>query len=82
MYSRGMEIMEIPIINRRTLRRPSVSDIHPDRIRPEALPAAPTTNPMVAKAALEMCTLLANGTNWLITIRPADVPNAYAIHMK
>ena len=72
----GMAIIEMPIISRSTLSRPSASDIQPDRMRPEALPTAPTTKPIVANAALGMPTLLANGTSWLITINPAEQPSA------
>ena len=48
----------------------------PDRIRPEALPIAPTTSVMVERAAAAIPTLFANGTNWLITISPAEQPSA------
>ena len=72
----GMAIMEMPIITRSTLMRPSLSDIQPDRIRPEALPKAPTTMGMAVIAAAAMPTLLANGTSWLMTMRPAEQPSA------
>src|SRR5208282_2296317 len=81
-YRMGMATMEIPIIRRSTLMRPRWSDIQPDRIRPLALPAAPTTRPKAARVVLGIPTLLAKGTSWLMTIRPAAVPHAYAIHMK
>ena len=71
-----MATMQMPIMVRSTLMRPSRSDIQPDRIRPEALPNAPTTSVMVESAAAAMPTLLANGTNWLITISPAEQPSA------
>ncbi len=74
--------MEMPIIKRNTLMRPRWSDIQPERIRPEALPTAPTTRPREASMVLGMPTLLAKGTSWLMTIRPAVQPRAYAIHMK
>ena len=71
-----MATIEMPIITRSTLMRPSRSAIQPERMRPEALPAAPTTSVMVESAAVAMPTLLANGTSWLITIRPAEQPSA------
>src|SRR6185503_20176579 len=63
------------------LMRPSRSDIHPERIRPEAFPTAPTTRVMVARDAAAIPTLLAKGTSWLITIKPAEHPKAYPAHM-
>ncbi len=78
----GMATMEMPIIRRNTLMRPRWSDIQPERMRPEALPTAPTTKPYAARVVLGMPTLLAKGTNWLMTIRPAAQPNAYATHIK
>ena len=80
-YSTGMATAEMPIMRRRTLRRPRASDIQPDRIRPEALPAAPMKSVIAARASPGIFMLLANGTSWLMTIRPANVPSAYAIHM-
>ena len=68
--------MEMAIIRRSTLMRPRTSDIQPDRMRPEALPTAPTTSPMAANEVLGIPTLLAKGTNWLITIKPAEQPSA------
>ncbi len=47
-----------------------------------AFPAAPTIRPREASVVLGMPTLLAKGTSWLITIRPAAQPSAYAIHIK
>ena len=47
-----------------------------------AFPAAPTTRPKAARVVPGMPTLLAKGTNWLMTIRPAAQPNAYATHMR
>ena len=46
-----MATAEMPIIRRRTFKRPSASDIQPERIRPEALPAAPMTSVMAASAS-------------------------------
>ena len=77
-----MATAEMPIMRRRTLRRPSASDIHPEKIRPEAFPAAPMTSVIAASASLGIFMLLAKGTSWLMTMRPAEVPSAYAIHMK
>src|SRR5271169_4303813 len=77
-----MEIAEMAIMRRSTLRRPRASDIQPDRIRPEALPAAPMTRPMTGRAAPGIPSLLANGMSWLMTMRPAAQPRQYAIHMK
>ncbi len=71
-----MATIEMPIIKRSTLRRPSASDSQPDRIRPPALPAAPMIRVIVCSAAVGIFMLLANGTNWLMTIRPAEVPSA------
>ena len=59
--------------------RPSESEIQPDRIRPPALPKAPTVIAKVATVAL-MPALRANGTSWLMVIRPAVVPRQNAIH--
>src|SRR5512144_2387887 len=77
----NMATAEIPIIRRRTFKRPSASDIQPEKIRPEALPAAAMTRLMAASAAAATPTLFANGTSWLMTIRPAEAPSAYATHM-
>ena len=70
-----MATIEMPIINRRTLRRPSASDIQPESVRPETLPAAPTNRAVLASAAGTPFSL-ANGTSWLMTIRPDDAPRA------
>src|SRR5438309_915342 len=61
------------IIVRSVVSRPSVSDIHPDRMRPPALPNAPTVMANVATVAV-IPAFRANGTSWLIVIRPAVVP--------
>ena len=53
-----------------------MSDIQPERMRPDALPNAPTTSVMVDNAAAAIPTLLAKGTSWLMTIRPAEQPSA------
>ena len=78
----GIATMEMPIIRRNTLMRPRWSDIQPERMRPEALPTAPTTRPKAASVVLGMPTLLAKGTSWLMTIRPAAQPSAYATHIR
>ena len=59
----GIAIMLIPIMARRTLMRPSLSDIQPDRMRPEALPNAPTTNPPTNHGTLDSCAPNATITN-------------------
>ena len=82
LYRAGIANILIAIIVRNTLMRPRRSDIHPDRILPEAFPNAPTTSVIVERAAAAMPTLLANGTNWLITINPAEHPSAYPSHIR
>ena len=81
-YRIGMATMEMPIIKRSTLMRPRWSDIQPDRMRPRRYPPRPRPSPSEARVVLGMPTLLAKGTNWLMTIRPAAQPSAYAIHIK
>ena len=58
-----MATMEMPIMARSTLMRPSLSDIQPERMRPEALPNAPTTMVIVVSAAAAMPALAAKGTS-------------------
>ena len=48
-------------------------------VRPDALPTAPTEIANAATCALKPDSR-AKGTSWLITIVPAVVPSAYAIH--
>src|SRR2546425_911644 len=67
----GIATAEIAIIKRKVLRRPRVSDSQPEKIRPEAFPIAPTRRVMVCNAVLGMPWLLAKGTSWLMTIKPA-----------
>ena len=76
-----MATIEMPIAMRRTLSRPSASDIQPESIRPATLPAAPTIRAEPAAAVL-MPRFMANGTSWLVTINADEVPRAYAIHMR
>ena len=68
------------IMMRNVVSRPSVSDSHPERIRPPALPTAPTVIANVAAAAVSPAER-ANGTNWLMVIKPAVVPRQYATHI-
>jgi hypothetical protein len=77
-----MAIAMRPIIARKTMIRPARSDIQPENVRPIALPQAPITRVIAESAPPAMPTLLAKGTTWLMTISPAEVPSAYAIHMR
>src|SRR2546427_12920953 len=77
----GMATAEMAIISRSTLRRPRVSDIQPDKIRPAALPTAPMRIAVVASASGTPW-LRANGTSWLITMSPAAVSREVAIHIR
>ena len=82
-YRMGMATMEMPII------KPQHVDAaqcirHPARKECGRMhcPPLPPPSPYAARVVLGMPTLFANGTNWLITIRPAAQPNAYATHIK
>ena len=68
-----MAAADTSIMMRRVSSRPSASDSHPETIRPPVLPIAPTEMPSVAAVAPKPASR-ANGTNWLIVIRPAVVP--------
>ncbi len=59
-----------------------VSDNHPEKIRPEAFPTAPTATARLAATSTIFSCCRPKGTNWLISMSPAPVPRAYATHMK
>ena len=77
----GMAIADSRTMTWSVRRRPIVSDIQPDKIRPLALPVALTGSASVAASAPSPAEL-ANGTSWLMVICPAVVPRQYATHMK
>ena len=77
MNSAGIATADARTITRSVVSRPSVSDSQPDKMRPPALPTAPTVIANVAAAA-DKPAERANGTSWLMVIRPAVVPRQYA----
>ena len=59
--------------------RPSVSDNHPEKMRPPVLPSEVTTSDSVATVAPRPAARV-NGTSWLIVIWPDVVPRQNATH--
>jgi hypothetical protein len=71
--------MEVAMTARKVCRRPRWSENQPEKNLPEALPMAPIVTAKAASLRAQPADR-AKGTSWLMTMVPAVVPSAYAIH--